>query len=88
MRPTRPQIENGLSDTEVRPSETMRPTSTPDDDLDPHLHAPDGTPGCHFGRGLACLNGARCLNPNHRASADAGPAAELLALAAEDDGPS
>lgn len=33
---------------------------------DPRYFAPDGTPWCHFGRGLRCQNGARCLNLNHR----------------------
>lgn len=28
--------------------------------------APEPTPVCRFGRGLACLNGPACPNPNHR----------------------
>lgn len=34
-------------------------------EIDPELHAPDGSPWCRpDGRG-GCLNGSRCLNPRH-----------------------
>lgn len=33
---------------------------------DPRYVAPDGSPWCHYGGGVVCLNGPRCLNRNHR----------------------
>jgi hypothetical protein len=32
----------------------------------PNLYAPDGKPWCTFKRGLFCVNGNSCKNPNHR----------------------
>jgi hypothetical protein len=36
------------------------------ENIDSDLYGPDGTPWCRFGRDFTCLNGSRCLNPNHR----------------------
>jgi hypothetical protein len=42
------------------------------EEYDPNLQAPDGDYWCRFGKGLECMNGEKCRNPNHRKEDDGG----------------